>query len=334
MRSFKTMRIRKYVHSIGMLLFFMITVARGGSNDGEDRNNTGTLTWPELGYVPVPSYVLPDGVAVAGFFVMKYEAKQSTTFFGTRDIRSATNPRAAVPISKAAGTPWVSLTWEDARRACNAAGARLISENQWLSIAHQAVSVDGNWSGGAVGIGFLFSGHSDSSPDSALTASGTDGNGYASTENNDGSQRRTLGLPNGSVIWDLAGNVWEWVDEAIPAKSRYLGASGQWLSYGSGPLNVANNFPEAKRPPSTYSAIHGLGKYCPGTSLGGGITLSMSSQMNASDTAHQLPFSYGVVDGAVERTRGYSRLVLTRGVRMQVQTSGLDVPADRYPVLF
>lgn len=41
-------------------------------------------------------------------------------------------------------------------------------------------------------------------------ADSNDANGYAGETNTGGNQRRTLTLSNGQVIWDMAGNVWEW----------------------------------------------------------------------------------------------------------------------------
>lgn len=269
--SLNIMRIRKRVNSIGMLILLMISVAFGSASAGEDGYNPRALACHERGYVPVPANILPDGTAVAQFCVMKYEAKQSTTSFGTRNIRSTSNPSGALPISNADGTPWVGLTWQDARSACTASGGQLISENQWLSIAYQVVSVGKNWSGGAEGSGYLYSGHNDNSPDAALKAADSDDNGYADTGNNADSQRRTLTLPNGQVIWDLAGNVWEWVDETIAKESRYHGGEGHWMSYNvSDGLSVASNVPTGKLPPSNYNATQGMGRYYDGYSLGGG----------------------------------------------------------------
>ena len=264
------MRIRKLVYAMSILTLLMISVPHAGAGGGDYRYGTSTFVCPK-GYVPVPAYILPDGTAVAQFCVMKYEAKQSTTSFGTRNIRSASNPTGALPISNADGTPWVRLTWQEARSACTASGGQLISENQWLSIAYQVSSVGENWSGGAVGSGYLYSGHNDNSPDAALKAADSDDNGYAGTGNNADSQRRTLTLPNRQVIWDLAGNVWEWVDETIAKESRYHGGYGQWMSYNSGnALSIASKVPAVKLPP-VGSAIQGLGWYYDGYSAGGGV---------------------------------------------------------------
>jgi formylglycine-generating enzyme required for sulfatase activity len=253
---------------MGLLTFFMISVAYGGASCSKIAM-TNVLACHERGYVPVPAYILPDGIAVAQFCVMKYEAKQSTNSIGTRNIRSKSNQNGAIPISTPDGTPWVSLTWQDARSACNASGGRLITEHQWLSIAHQVVSVRGNWSGGIVGDGYLYSGHNDNNPDVALNAADSDDNrpDAVSTDN----QRRALILPNGQVIWDLSGNVWEWVDKTIEKESRYEGGNGRWMSYNrEDGLSIAGNLPTEKLPPFGYNANQGMGRYYDGYSKGGG----------------------------------------------------------------
>lgn len=90
------------------------------------------------------------------------------------------------------------------------AGCHLITEAEWMTIAQNVLSVASNWSGGAVGSGFIYSGHNDNSPANSLAASTDDNDGYFGTDNTAGNQKRTLTLTNGETIWDFAGNVWEW----------------------------------------------------------------------------------------------------------------------------
>lgn len=112
----------------------------------------------------------------------------------------------------------------------------LMTLNEYLAIAHNVLIQNNNWSGGSVGSGYIYSGHNDGSPNSALAASLTgDSDGYSGTGQSSGSQRRTLSLSNGEVIWDLAGNVAEWLQEQ--ALSDQPGSSGysyrEWNTIGN-----------------------------------------------------------------------------------------------------
>lgn len=132
---------------------------------------------------------------------MKYEAKR----VGTTET----------PISTAAGLPWTMVDQSEgvdySKNACS--GCHLVSEAEWMTLAQNVLGVDGNWDDGAgthqVGIGYIYPGHSDNSPAGPLEA-GPDSNGYFGTEQSSGSQRRTLTLSNGEVVWDMSGNVYDW----------------------------------------------------------------------------------------------------------------------------
>jgi hypothetical protein len=151
------------------------------------------------------------------FCVMKYEAK---------DDGSVNH----VAISVASGTPWVSIDREnaaannDAQEACenNGAGYQLIGNHHWQAIARDIESVSSNFDTSGVVADHAFNrGHSNGS--AALPASTDDANGcFGITSNGDPPDncggvdqwhinKRTHSLSNGEVIWDLAGNVYEWV---------------------------------------------------------------------------------------------------------------------------
>ena len=105
-----------------------------------------------------------------------------------------------VATSQAALTPWVSISQTDSITTAAAActGCHLITEGEYLTIAQNVLTVPSNWSGGTVGSGNIPRGNSNSS--AAMDA----------TSDLTGVNKRTLTLTNGEVIWDLAGNVWEW----------------------------------------------------------------------------------------------------------------------------
>ena len=145
--------------------------------------------------------------------------------------------------------------------ACD--GCHLISEAEYLTIAHNVLSVPSNWSGGSVGSGYIYSGHNDNSPGSALAASTSDSDGYSGTGNvSPSKQRRTLTLTNGEVIWDIAGNVWDWTSGQTSGGQP--GASGyvwrQWNTIaGTGSLSP-NPHPSYGTPASSnWTSTQGIG---------------------------------------------------------------------------
>ena len=153
------------------------------------------------GFIPVPGSIT---YGTGDFCVMKYEAKQVGI--------------TTTPISQAAGNPWVSITQPSAiansANVTNCSGCHLINEAEWLTIAQNVLKVPSNWDNEAgvhsVGTGYIYSGHKDGNPGSALAADADDNNGYYGETNPIISERRTLTLSNGEVIWDFAGNIFEW----------------------------------------------------------------------------------------------------------------------------
>ena len=211
---------------------------------------------PEASACPVGFIMVPGNATFStgsGFCVGKYEAKNV----------------GGTAASQAGGTPHVSVTQAQARAAATAActGCRLINEGEWLTIAHNVAGVASNWSGGSVGNGFMYSGHNDNSPAGSLAASSNDNDGYYGTGDVPFSnQRRTLTLSNGQVIWDFAGNVWEWT--TMTTSGGLPGASGfscrDWRNVtGTGSL-APNPFPSFGTPAaSTWTgSVNGIGTIC------------------------------------------------------------------------
>lgn len=199
--------------------------------------NSGGVSLPPIcpsGYVFVPASNvngLGNSQATAGhpnwwldtskdFCVMKYPAKN--------------NHSSTYATSTASGTPWVNIprgvndtSIGSAMKACKDAGPgyRLISNTQWQTVVRNAEAVPANWSGGAVGIGVLAKGHTDSDPPQILAHS-FDSDPYFGTLNFSKSwssngatpaagteQIRTKKLSNGAVVWDFGGNVTQWVSD-------------------------------------------------------------------------------------------------------------------------
>jgi prepilin-type N-terminal cleavage/methylation domain-containing protein len=207
-----------------------------------------------IGYIVVPGSTT---YGTSDFCVMKYEAKNV----------------AGVATSQAAGLPWVSINQADATTASSTActGCHLITEAEWMTIAQNVLGVASNWSGGAVGSGYIYSGHNDDAPDNALATS-TDNDGYYSTGNSSFSgtnQRRTLTLSNGEVIWDLAGNVSEWTSGVTNGTTAQqpgvTGAGWTWRGWTTattqGSLAV-NPFPSSTgiSGSSNWTSSNGIGQ--------------------------------------------------------------------------
>jgi len=193
---------------------FRIVSSKGNiSYSATDATTTSITTSPNgssigiacpLGFIPVPG---SGTYSTNDFCIMKYEASHS-------DATAGAQGSSTVPVSKQGVQQWVGLTQLDALAyaptvaGCN--GCHLTTEAEWMTVAQNVLSVASNWSGGTVGSGYIYSGHNDLAPDAALLTDASDSNGYAGETNTGGTQRRTLTLTNGEVIWDLAGNIQEW----------------------------------------------------------------------------------------------------------------------------
>ena len=211
----------------------------GGPNSGEDSAGDGGPNSDESssppqpvecgeGFVGIPN----DSVYNTGdFCVMKFEAK---------------NDGSGKAISQAAGPPWVNINRAAAVAACEASSLELLTNDHWQTIARNIENVAENWATGVIGnAGGLNRGHSDNDPTQALAA-GEDNapcSGIGSTENcTNGSwhvNRRTHTLSNGDVIWDIAGNVSEWMSDN----------NGDWGDHDNDPAT-----PNTNRNPVDYGS--------------------------------------------------------------------------------
>ena len=204
--------------------------ANNSGSELEDCNEIGDPgTW-----VLVPGD--PD-YGTQNFCVMKYEAKNNSD----------------TPVSAAAGNPWVYISQQEAIAECSSLGQgfKLISNEQWMTISANIANIGENWTGGSVGAGMIYLGHSDRDPDSACASDADDARSYVendcSGKNAGGddqvNQKRTHRLSNGQVIWDLSGNVREWtsfsesVDKPSPQIDGYIEFTEPITGSTSLPLN-------------------------------------------------------------------------------------------------
>lgn len=169
-------------------------------------------------FITCPEVTLPCGIVVPSFKVGKYPASKE-------DGQIVVN----------GGKPWVRHTYDEARAAYEAAGYKLITETQWLALAWDISQQDCNWSKGKVGKGKIFRGLHKGTVGCAQSAD------FVSPKK---SERRWLTLSNGEEIFDLAGNVWEWVFDDVQGDADGISLG---LIYGDSPSLSTAPFPSEKK---------------------------------------------------------------------------------------
>lgn len=117
--------------------------------------------------------------------------------------------------------PWVMLTRKDAIEACKKLGAGydLISNNEWQTIGHEIEKNPLNWSSHVIGEGYLNNGHSDNNPSEVEPVNKSEPC-LTSPKNclieKWKQNRRYHFINHNQVIWDFAGNAWEFVKDDVP----------------------------------------------------------------------------------------------------------------------
>lgn len=134
-------------------------------------------------------------------------------------------------VSQPGGAPYNNVNRASAIAACEAStGYTLINNRQWQTIARDIESVASNWENGTPGgVNRLSRGvSSGSGPFPADVSNPCFNTGDTCNATTWKPQRRTNVLSNGSVIWDFAGNVQEWVQGTTDELRVYPDiASGQ-----------------------------------------------------------------------------------------------------------
>ena len=140
-----------------------------------------------------------------------------------------------------------------------------------MGVSSNWCNADGSACGNAPGtVGkILASGHNDNSPAQALAASSNDTEACYGTVtagvntvcgSTAGTQKRTLTLSNGAVIWDIGGNIWNWTDNWMLGSEEPTTATPgfAWREYTAitrfGALNYANPTNRG------WNSTQGLGK--------------------------------------------------------------------------
>lgn len=197
------------------------------------------------GYVLVPGNPL---YKTSDLCVMKYDAKCSNPnpkCVTTEGVYKNNAQGCACQgnyqvVSKPDGAPITFIPEDDnsqisAKEYCKNLAEHLMNNNEWMTIARNVEQVKDNWcnkNGTSCGYApgtpskILTNGHNDSNPSMALSAASDDQPCFGTTSDKTNicggksSQKRTLTLSNGQVIWDFAGNVWQWVDATVARKDE------------------------------------------------------------------------------------------------------------------
>jgi hypothetical protein len=187
------------------------------------------------------------------FCVMAYEAKCDIDNDKIGDYpKEESLPRGQsfnwneckLAVSSLEGAPIVNISQKAASNVCSSFGDgyHLITNDEWMAIARDVEKVQQNWYENS-----LFRGNSD--------------NDYVVSDSDnptDSVNSRYFYLSNGNIVWDMAGNVWEWNADIIKRKDQppYSGwyEVNQLGNYGLiGEENIASS-------DINQSSINGLGK--------------------------------------------------------------------------
>lgn len=167
---------------------------------------------------------------------------------GTGCAATSQNNKQIVSLSSGFPIAYIPETGsgsDNAKSYCEQMGWHLVTNAEWMTIARNVEQVPANWcDANGTGCGarpgtkgkILANGQNDKhneasagggSSDSALIASPDDDQACFGTTTDgsnacggQGSQKRTLTLSNGEIIWDFAGNVWQWVDGTTMRKNE------------------------------------------------------------------------------------------------------------------
>ncbi len=210
-------------------------------------------------YVPVNA---PEGES--DFCIAKFEMKNKN----------------GVAVSEAQGLPWTNLNQNEAKTKClnlnnpESVEYDLISNLEWMIAAKDIEKTSFNWTEGGVGVGSLIRGHSDNSPSRILAASEDTVPFFETSDSQESGkdQRRTFHFSNGSIIWDLSGNVDEWTDWAKGGTAPTIGPKCSNIEYASEfsevncpDLSHGDFLPGNPGQKDNYNSAFGLGMFYGGS---------------------------------------------------------------------
>jgi hypothetical protein len=210
---------------------------------------------------------------------------------------------SSAAVSQAANGPYTNVTRTQAATRCQniGSGYSLISNKEYLTISTNIARTASNWSGGAIGSGFLNSGHSDNSTGSC-SASTDDTlawvSGNCTPLSGTGRSwiyKRNHSLTNGQVIWDMGGNMIQFTSNDIdPNHKPYRGSDGG-LTASIEFRDIDTDFSSISRSElsptngnysfwnDSWGTEQGTGYFRPGTAGGGFIIARGNNWDNVSD---------------------------------------------------
>ncbi len=209
------------------------------------------ISSPNVGLAPIPGNKC-SGLSVSGGYGGVYKNNGQNCGCNNINAKEIVSTRSGFPITYIAMS---DNTPNNAKVYCQNMGWHVITNNEWMTIARNVETVDTNWCnkngtvcGNPPGIQgkILANGHNDALNEASASAGGigaliagndnqpcfgttTDGSNTCGGKN---SQKRTLTLTNGNIIWDFAGNVWQWVDAVVERKNEPESSSSGVLDLG------------------------------------------------------------------------------------------------------
>lgn len=236
--------------SVGAHTFYAKAFLDGKESACSTANASYTVNACPEGYVAI-AFDTNTELGIGDFCVMKYEAGEEN----------------ANIVSKSSVTPKVNVTPTQTKSLCtgidNGAGKYdLISNLEWMAIARDLEKVKENWSGGEVGSGCLHQGNIGSNVAGCAFNAGQ----ALTVDERSQSQKDLSGhlLTSGDVIFDLSGNIGEYVDYTLGGEMDYFENScpSSWESLfdnGCNTLDTSHYLP-GQTYASTDSKIYGLGR--------------------------------------------------------------------------
>lgn len=180
-----------------------------------------------------------EGTVVAGAFAGYCEPG---FVWVTGSAKYGTMPGFCVEQDEhASGTPdGTNVTQGEAKLACQALGDQydLISENQWLTIARDAMRVPEN-DIDPVATGLQFATKASSTATSTIA----------------------LKLTNGNYLFNIIGGQAEWTDQSISSADLLTPSSNDWQEYAA----IVNYKGLSIAPPYYYNSSNGIGRIKTGT---------------------------------------------------------------------